>query len=140
MPKEAAAEGAVLVEARFGSETVLRPGFMELFRVAEARVRHRHPRLRVEAVVTHLLWYETELIERLVAAGLRAAREGLADVDLLHWPYDEEADWAPAYRVAERVTPTSACDAPARGPAAGRGPRGTTAPVSGALPAHRARG
>ena len=41
--------GAVLVEVRFGNETVLRPGFMELFREAERRVQARYPRLRAEA-------------------------------------------------------------------------------------------
>jgi hypothetical protein len=34
--EEAAADGAVLVKARFGSETVLRPNFMDLFREAVA--------------------------------------------------------------------------------------------------------
>src|SRR4051812_2707477 len=33
--EEAAADGAVLVEARFGNTTILRPNFMDLFREAE---------------------------------------------------------------------------------------------------------
>ncbi len=36
--EEAVTDGAVLVEARFGSETILRPNFMGLFREAERRV------------------------------------------------------------------------------------------------------
>ena len=100
---EAATDGAVLVEVRFGSETVLRPGFMELFREAERRVRERHPSLRAEAVVSLLLWYAPERVERLLRACLRAADEGLAGIDLLYEPYDTEAEWETAYRVAQRA-------------------------------------
>jgi adenosine deaminase len=100
---EAATDGAVLVEVRFGSETVLRPGFMELFREAERRVQERHPSLHAEAVVLLLLWYEPERVERLLRACLRAADEGLAGIDLLYEPYDTEAEWEMAYRVAERA-------------------------------------
>jgi adenosine deaminase len=101
--EEAAADGAVLVELRFGGETVLRPGFMELFREAEHRVRARHPRYRAETSFTLLLWYEPERLERVVQACLRAAGEGLGGVDLLYEPYDAEAEWAIAYRIAERA-------------------------------------
>ena len=52
---EAAVDGAVLVEVRFGNETVLRPDFMALFREAERRVQARYPRLRAEALVTLIL-------------------------------------------------------------------------------------
>jgi adenosine deaminase len=102
--EEAACDGAVLVEARFGNETVLRPGFMALFREAERRVRSRHPQLRAEALVTLLLWYEPERLERMLEACVQAAREGLAGIDLLYEPYDTEADWDAAYRLAERAT------------------------------------
>ncbi len=101
--EEAATDGAVLVEARFGSETILRPNFMELFREAERRVRERHPSLRAEAVVSLMLWYDPERVERLLRACLRAAEEGLAGIDLLYEPYDTEAEWGSAYRVAERA-------------------------------------
>ena len=100
---EAATHGAVLVEARFGSETILRPNFMGLFREAERRTRKRHPDLRAEAVVSLMLWYEPERVERLLRACLLAAEEGLAGIDLLYDPYDTEAKWEPAYRVAERA-------------------------------------
>jgi adenosine deaminase len=49
---EAAADGAVCVEVRFGNETVLRPDFMVLFREAERRVQARYPQLHAEALVT----------------------------------------------------------------------------------------
>lgn len=101
--EEAAVDGAVLVELKFGGETVLRPGFMALFREAERRVQARHPRLRAEASYALLLWYEPERLERVVQACLRAADEGLGGIDLLYNPYDTEADWTPAYRIAERA-------------------------------------
>jgi adenosine deaminase len=101
--EEAAADGAVLVELKFGGETVLRPGFMALFREAEQRVRAHHPRLRAEATYALILWYEPDRLERVVQACLRAADEGLGGIDLLYNPYDTEADWTTAYRVAERA-------------------------------------
>jgi adenosine deaminase len=100
---EAAADGAVLVEVRFGNETVLRPGFMELFREAERRVQARYPRLRAEAIVPLILWYAPERLERVVQACLRAAGDGLRGIDLLYAPYDTEAEWDVAARIAERA-------------------------------------
>lgn len=101
--EEGARDGAVLVEVRCGQETPLRPGFMDLFREAERRVRARYPRLRAEAVVPLLLWYDVERLERVVAACVRAARDGLAGIDLLYRPYDVEADWSVARRIAARA-------------------------------------
>jgi adenosine deaminase len=101
--EEAAVDGAILVELRFGGETILRPGFMALFREAERRVRVRHPRLRAEAIFTLILWYEPDRLERVVQACLHAAGEGLGGIDLLYKPYDTEAEWATAYRIAEQV-------------------------------------
>jgi adenosine deaminase len=101
--EEAAVDGAVLVELKFGGETVLRPGFMALFREAERRVQARHPRLRAEASYALILWYEPERLERVVQACIRAADEGLGGIDLLYNPYDAEADWTTAYRIAERA-------------------------------------
>jgi adenosine deaminase len=100
---EAAADDAILTEVRFGSETVLRPRFLELFREAERRVRAQYPRFHAEAVVILLLWYEPEQVERLLRACEQAARQGLAGIDLLYRPYDREADWRLAYRVARRA-------------------------------------
>jgi adenosine deaminase len=101
--EEAAADGAVLIEVRFGNATILRPGFMELFREAEQQVQMRYPQLRAEAIATLLLWLDSEQLERIVAGCLRAANEGLRGIDLLYQPYDTEADWTPAYRIAERA-------------------------------------
>ena len=104
--EEAAADGAVLVEVRFGRETVTRPDFMALFREAERQVRARYPRLRAEAISTLVISAPPETAERLLDACLRAAREGLAGIDLLPDPYATEADpahWAAANGWAERA-------------------------------------
>jgi adenosine deaminase len=101
--EEAAADGAVLVEVRFGNETMLRPGFMALFREAERRVQAHYPQLRAEAIATLLLWHEPERLERIVDGCLRAADEGLRGIDFLYQPYETEADWTTAYRIAQRI-------------------------------------
>jgi adenosine deaminase len=101
--EEAARDGAVLVEVRFGNETMLRPEFMAQFREAERRVQARYPRLHAEAIATLLLWLEPERLEHILQGCIGLAREGLGGVDLLYAPYDTEADWSIAYRVAEQV-------------------------------------
>lgn len=101
--EQAAQDGAVLVEVRLGGETPLRPDFMALFREAERQVQVRYPRLRAEAIAPLLLWYEPERLERVFAACLRAAREGLRGIDLLYRPYDAEADWSVAAQIAARA-------------------------------------
>lgn len=98
-----AADGAWLVEVRFGNETVLRPDFMDLFREAERRVRARYPRLHAEAIATLLLWLAPERLAVMLDTCVRAARDGLWGIDLLYRPYDTEADWADAYRLAARA-------------------------------------
>lgn len=101
--EEGAADGAVLIELRFGGETVLRPDMMALFHEALRCVRQRHPALHAEAIYTLLTWYEAERLDRVVAGCLRAAHEGLSGVDLLYTPYDTEAEWAAIYARAERL-------------------------------------
>ena len=102
--EEGARDGALLVEMRFGGETAVQhPDFMALFREAERRVRIHYPTLCAEALYSLLLWYEDDRLERVLAACLCAAREGLAGVDLLYAPYDTEADWLHNYRVAGRM-------------------------------------
>jgi adenosine deaminase len=101
--EEAAADGAVLVEVRFGGETVLRPDFMPLFRAAERRVQERYPHFRAEATNALLLWYDPARLERVVRACIQAAHQGLRGIDFLYEPYETEAEWTTAYRIAERV-------------------------------------
>lgn len=50
--EDAAADGAVMVEVRFGRATILYPEFMGAFRAAEDRVRKRYPWLNAEALIT----------------------------------------------------------------------------------------
>lgn len=97
---EAASDGAVLVEVRCGQESPLRPDFMALFREAERRVQARYPRSRggdraAAAVV------RAGADRSLLSACLRLAREGLTGIDFLYRPYDTEADWSAARRIAE---------------------------------------
>ena len=103
--EEEAADGAALVEIRFGKEEVLRPGFMALFREAERRARARHPALCAEAIIILMPWQTPELLARILEACVSAAREhdGLAGIDFLYQPYDAEADWEPMYRAAARA-------------------------------------
>jgi adenosine deaminase len=98
--EEAAADRAVLVEIRFGRATVLYPEFMGIFRVAEERVRQRHPWLHAEALIT---LYPHEDSEELLGACLAAAREGLAGIDLIPLPYENEASDGPLREWASRA-------------------------------------
>jgi hypothetical protein len=52
--REAAADGAILVEVRFGSATSFRSDFMPLFREAELRVQRDFPRCQAEAIISGL--------------------------------------------------------------------------------------
>jgi adenosine deaminase len=101
--EEGAASGAVLVEVRCGNDTVLRSGFMDLFREAEQRTRRRYPRLHASAVVTLLLWLEPNRLEMIAEACIAAARDGLAGVDLLYRPYHLRMDWTDAHKLAARL-------------------------------------
>lgn len=101
--EEAAIDGAILVEVRFGRETVLRPDFMPLFREAERQVQARYLHLRAEAIISLTLSHDHAVVQRLVDRCIIAAKEGLAGVDFIPAPYDTEADWQPGYRWAARV-------------------------------------
>ena len=107
--EEGAADGAVLVEIRFGGGglALLRPDFRMLFREAERRVQARYPRLCAEAIGYLNLVNDPDRLrstERQLERCLQLAGEGLAGVDFRVDPYDTEADpalWAVAYRWAE---------------------------------------
>jgi adenosine deaminase len=109
--EEGAADGAVLVEVRFGATRAPSPpDLMPCFREAERRVRERYPALRAEAIGYLGLVSNPEKLsqtERQLEACLEAAREGLAGVDFRVDPYDTEADpslWETAYRWARRAS------------------------------------
>lgn len=106
--REGAADGAVLIEVRFGAG-LEQHDFMSLFREAERQVREQYPLLYAEAIgYVHLIDEPARLsaAQCQVEACLRAAREGLAGMDLRVDPYDSEAGpalWATAYRWAQRA-------------------------------------
>ena len=99
---EAATDGAVLLEVRFGAKWGMRPGFMPLFRDAEKRVQESHPNFYAEALVTGLWPTRPGALEAFEDA-LRATEDGLAGIDFIPIPYDEEADWGDAYVWASRA-------------------------------------
>ena len=107
---EAGADGAIYVEVRFGADRLIAvPEFMSCFREAEARAQVRHSRLHAEAI-GHLDVRDNadrrRVEEDRLDACLRAARDGLAGIDLLVRPYDATGDprlWNTAHRWAERA-------------------------------------
>ena len=100
--RKAAADGAILIEVRFGAKWGMRPGFMSLFREAEDCVRVSYPNFHAEALVTSL-WPSRPGATEAFEDSLCAAREGLAGIDFIPVPYDEEADWTDAYAWARRA-------------------------------------
>ena len=99
---ETAADGAVLVEVRFGARGGLRSGIMSFFREAEGRVREIYPAFHAEAIVTGL-WPGRDGASEAFASAIQAAEEGLAGIDFIPVPYDQEADWNEAYMWASRA-------------------------------------
>jgi adenosine deaminase len=102
--REAAQDGAVLVEVRLGNDTIVRPDCLHAFREAERRVQQPYPQFYAEAIAIIMQWHEPQRRERIVHACLRAAAEGLRGLDFLYEPYDTEADWTPIYHIAEQAT------------------------------------
>ena len=100
--EEAAVDGAVLTEVRFGAKWGMRPGFMSLFREAESRVRDSHPTFFAEALVTGL-WPTRPGALGVFEDSVRAVDEGLGGIDFIPIPYDEEADWTEANRWASKA-------------------------------------
>ena len=99
--EEAATDGAVLVEVRFGALTILNPEFMVLFREAERRAQASFPGLCAEAIISLRF---SRHGDDLIDACLKAAKDGLAGIDLLPEPYEEEANWAKPYLLATRFS------------------------------------
>ena len=100
--REAATDGAVLVEVRFGAKWGMRPRLMSLFRDAEERVQASYPNFYAEALVTGL-WPTRPGALEAFEDSLRAAEDGLAGIDFMPIPYDEEAEWGDAYVWASRA-------------------------------------
>jgi adenosine deaminase len=91
--REAAADGAILVEVRFGSATCFRPDFMPLFREAERRVQRDFPQCYAEAIISGLTPARPDRWDQVFLRCLDLAAEGLAGIDIIPDPYAAEADW-----------------------------------------------
>ena len=99
---DAAEEGTILFEMRFGFGWSLRPGFMARFREAETAARAPHPTFHAEAIITSV-WPERAGGAEMFETCLHMRDEGLAGIDFIPEPYDREADWTEAYVWAERA-------------------------------------
>ncbi len=98
--RDAASDGAVLLEIRFGVGAGLGPDHMSLFREAERRVREEYPDFHAEAIgLMRPTPDEADAFETC----LSAREQGLAGIDFVPDPLDTEADWTVAYRWAERA-------------------------------------
>ncbi|MCY3646810.1 MAG: hypothetical protein OXH07_07540 [Chloroflexi bacterium] len=101
--RSAAYAGATYVEVRFGGGTLLEhPDLVALFREAESRVQGQQADFYAEPlVVAH--WPDHPNAEGVFEACLRAAVDGLAGVDFLPVPYEQELDWSAAHRWSGRL-------------------------------------
>ena len=99
MLEDAARDGAVLVEIRFGVGDGLIADRMDLFQESERCVREQYPYFCAEAIgVVNLSGAkETEAFQTCI----RARDKGLAGIDIIPSPYVSEADWTAAYTWAE---------------------------------------
>ncbi len=101
--EDSARSGAIYAEVRFGRETIMRSDFMSLFRKAEASVTKTFPGFMAEALATLIPQKDPEQTDRLIGACDRAAKEGLAGVDVIPEPYVTEADWTQTAKWTERL-------------------------------------
>jgi adenosine deaminase len=109
--EEAAADGAIFVEIRFGPAGLSpsRPDFTTLLREAERQVQGRYPKLYAEA--SGFLYVvddpaRLQAGENQLEVCLRLAGDGLTGMDFVVSPYEDEADpatWEIAYRWAARA-------------------------------------
>ena len=101
--RDAADAGAIYVEVRFGGGTLLtHPDLVALFREAESRVRERQPDFYAEPLIV-APWPDHPNAEGIFEVCLRAASDGLAGVDFLPVPYEQELDWSVAHRWSGRL-------------------------------------
>jgi adenosine deaminase len=109
--EDAAADGAILAEVRFGATglALRRPEFMTLFREAERQVQAQHPGFIAEAIVLlspSATPGRLELVSRQLARCLEMRDQGLAGIDFVVSPHPTQANttfWTQVYRLAERA-------------------------------------
>ena len=100
---DAARDGAVLVEVRFGAGWVSWPDLMPGFREAERRTRSVYPGFCAEAVISGVSPGRPEG-NKVFKACLDARNAGLAGIDFFPIPYEREAEqaqWKEIYSWAE---------------------------------------
>ncbi len=100
--EEAASSGAIYAEVRFGR--FLRPDFISLFREAESEVQQRHPGFFAEPIACLFLPQGSRESGEQINAAVALRHQGLAGVDLIPTPYDQEADWFDAYGWTEKLS------------------------------------
>lgn len=102
--EEAANDGAILVEIRFGKDLADRENSLSLIREAEQQVQNRYPDFRLGVIpFIYLSWNEAKL-ECIIQQYVEWGKAGLIfGADVFNQPYDVEADWTYAYQVAERL-------------------------------------
>ena len=99
---DAAREGVILVEIRFGAEWMKWPDLMPGFREAERQVQSTYPDFCAEVIASGVRTAQPDVVD----ACLEARRAGLAGIDLFPTPYDSEAEpveWNVLYSWAERA-------------------------------------
>ncbi len=104
MLEEAAADGAILIEIRFGKDLAERPDCLALIREAERRIQMTCPNIHVAVIPFIYLSWNDEKLEKVIQNTIQWAEEGLIfGADLFHQPYETEADWTEPYRIADRL-------------------------------------
>jgi adenosine deaminase len=102
--EEAAADGAVFVEVRFGKDMAERPNCIPLFHEAVRQVQLKYPQFQAAAIPYFDVTWEATKLERALQNYMTWAKQGLIfGADLMNQPYGVEADWTNAYRIAERL-------------------------------------
>lgn len=104
MLEEAAMDGAILIEIRFGKDLAERPDCLALIREAERRVQVTYPNIHLAVIPFIYLSWNDEKLENVIRNTIQWAEEGLIfGADLFHQPYETEADWTKAYQIADRL-------------------------------------
>ena len=102
---EAASDGAILVEMRFGAGWVMWQDLMPMFREAELLTRATHPGFCAEALISGI-WPGRPNGDRVFDACLDARGAGLAGIDFVPMPYEREANhshWVEACSWGEKA-------------------------------------
>jgi adenosine deaminase len=98
---EGAGDGALLVEVMFGARTILRADFLDRFAASVDAVRQRFPQFHAVPLV--VAPSTEEWAASMLPRCLKAARHGLAGLNILPTPYDQPTDWAVVHGWAERA-------------------------------------